>query len=101
MSFIRPLLEYGDIIWDNCTNQQKSDTEYVQDEAARTVKGATKYCNVNSMLAELKWDSLTDRRRKHKLIALYQMDHSLSLSEISNRPPTHTTTNTVQPKNCK
>ena len=78
MSFIRPLLEYGDIIWDNCTNQQKSDTAYVQNEAARTVTGATKYCNVNSMLAELKWDFLTDIRRKHKLIALYKMNHPLS-----------------------
>jgi len=64
--FIRPLLEYDDIIWDNCTNQQKSNIEYMQDETARIVTGATKYCYVNSMLAELKWDSLTDRRRKHK-----------------------------------
>ena len=38
----------------------------MQDETARIVTGATKYCYVNSMLAELKWDSLTDRRRKHK-----------------------------------
>ena len=52
MSFIRPRLEYGDIICDNCTNQQKSDIESVQNEAARIVTGATKYCNVNSMLAE-------------------------------------------------
>ena len=80
MSFIRPLLEYGDIIWDNCSNHQKSDTAYVQNEAARTVTCATKYCNDNSMLAELQWDFLTDIRRKHKLIALYQMNHSLSLS---------------------
>jgi len=28
------------------------------------------------MLAELKWDSLTDRRRKHKLIAVYKMNYS-------------------------
>ena len=33
------------------------------------------------MLAELKWDSLTDRRRKHKLIALY-MNHPLSLKHL-------------------
>ena len=44
----------------------------MQDETARIVTGATKYCNVNPKLAELKWDSLTDRRRKHKLIALYK-----------------------------
>jgi len=74
MSFIPTLLEYGDIIWDNCTNQQNSDIESVQNEAARIVTGATKYCNVNSMLAELKWDSLKDRRRKHKRITLYKMN---------------------------
>ena len=78
MSFIRPIIEYGVIIWNNYTNQQTSDIESVQNETARTVTGATKYCNVNSMLAELKWDSLTDRRRKHKPIALYKMNHSLS-----------------------
>jgi len=88
MSFIRPLLEYGDIIWDNCTNQQKSNIESVQNEAARIVTGATKYCNVNSMLAELKWDSLTDRRRKHKLIALYKMNHSLSPKYLIDLLPT-------------
>ena len=57
MSFIRPLLEYGDILWDNCTNQQKSDIESVQNEAARIVSGATKYCNIQSMLAKLKWET--------------------------------------------
>ena len=88
MSFIRPPLEYGDIIWHNCTNQQNSDIESVQNEAARIVTGATKYCNVNSMLAELKWYSLTDRLRKHKLIALYKMNHSLSPKYLIDLLPT-------------
>ena len=60
----------------------------MQDETARIVTGATKYCNVNSVLAELKWDSLTDRRRKYKLIALYKMTHSLSLNYIIDILPT-------------
>ena len=68
MSFFRPLLKYGTIISANCTNQQKSDIEFVQNEHASIVTGATEYCQVDSMLAELKWDSLTDRRRKHKLM---------------------------------
>ena len=84
MSFIPTLLKYGDIIWDNCTNQQNSDIESVQNEAARIVTGATKYCNVNSMLAEIKWDSLSDRRRKHKLVALYKMNHALSPKYLIN-----------------
>ena len=85
-SFIRPLLEYGDIIWDNCTNQQRSDIEW--NEAARIVTYATIYCNVNEMLAELKWDSLTDRRRKHKLNALYKVNHSLSPKYLIDLLPT-------------
>ena len=26
-SFIRPILEYGDVVWDNCTQQEKQDIE--------------------------------------------------------------------------
>ena len=40
-SFIRPLLEYGDITFDNCTQTLKDKLESIQLEAARIVKGAT------------------------------------------------------------
>ena len=41
-SFIRPLLEYGEITFDNCTQILKDDLESIQLEAARIVTGATK-----------------------------------------------------------
>ena len=40
-AFIRPLLEYGDVIWDNCTEYEKKDLDKIQSEAARIAKGAT------------------------------------------------------------
>ena len=40
--FIRPLLEYGDIIWDNFTQYQKRELDKIQNEAARIATGATK-----------------------------------------------------------
>ena len=89
MSFIRPLLEYGDILWDNCTIQQKSDIDSVQNEAVRIVSGATKYCNIQSMLAELKWETLADRRKKHKLITLYKMNHTISPHYLIDLLPAH------------
>jgi len=52
----------------------------VQNEAARIVSGATKYCNIQSMLAELKWETLAERRKKQKLITLYKMNHAISPS---------------------
>ena len=35
ITFIRPILEYADIIWDNCTQQEKNYLEKIQLEAAR------------------------------------------------------------------
>ena len=41
-SFVRPLLEYADIIWDKCYNFEKESIKKVQYEAGRIVTGATK-----------------------------------------------------------
>ena len=32
---IRPVLEYGDVIWDNCAQYEKNEIEKIQLEAAR------------------------------------------------------------------
>ena len=39
ISFIRPLLEYVDIVWDNCNQTEAYELEKIQHEAARIVKG--------------------------------------------------------------
>ena len=41
IALIRPLLEYGDSIWDNCTQAEKNELEKIQNEAARIATGAT------------------------------------------------------------
>ena len=41
ISFIRPLMEYGDIVWDNITDYLKQSLESLQLEPARIVTGAT------------------------------------------------------------
>ena len=35
LSFIRPVLEYADVLWDNCTQQEKQELEKIPIEAAR------------------------------------------------------------------
>ena len=73
-SFIRPTLEYADIVWDNCTQQQEQDIEKIQIEAARIVTGATKLISLNKLYVETGWELLKDRRRKHRLILFYKMN---------------------------
>ena len=87
LNFIRPLLEYGDVVWDNCTAELKNDIESVQNEAARIVSVATKLCNIHTLLADLRWDTLACRRRKHRLTLLYKMKHGLTPNYLTHMIP--------------
>ena len=40
-AYIRPLLEYGDVVWDNCILESKKLIDAVHVEAARIVTGGT------------------------------------------------------------
>ena len=90
VTFIRPLLEYSDVLWDNCTAEQSNDIESIQIEAARIVTGATKLCSIAKLYNDVKWETLSNRRRKHKLILFYKMKHNISpsyLTELIPIPP--------------
>ncbi|XP_053389817.1 uncharacterized protein LOC123543435 [Mercenaria mercenaria] len=65
--------EYGDIIFDNCTVQEKDLLEKVQYEAARIVTGATKLVSLQKLMNEVGWESLGSRRQKHKTILFGNM----------------------------
>ena len=62
-SFIRPLLEYADIVWDNCTQYEVNDLEKIQNEAARIVSGTTRLVSINSLSLETGLQSLSSRRK--------------------------------------
>ena len=42
VSYVRPILEYSSIVWDGCSEQDKTALERLQNEAARIVTGLTK-----------------------------------------------------------
>ena len=73
LSYIRPVLEYADVIWNNCTQYESNELEKNQNEAARIVTGTTKLVSNNSLLSETGWETLSSRRNKHKLTLLYKI----------------------------
>ena len=83
-TFIRPILEYADVIWDNCTQYEKQELEKIQNEAARIATGTTKLVSLNVLYKEIGWDSLEKRRTDHKLILLYKMQTNMTPSYLSN-----------------
>ena len=82
-TFIRLLLEYGDIIWDNCTKQEKTELDKIRNEAARIATGATELVSVYALYKEIGWETLEKRRNNHKLTLVLQNDE-LSYSFISH-----------------
>ena len=86
-SFIRPILEYGDTIWDNCTQYEKAELDKIQDEAARIVTGCTKLVSIRNWYEETKWESLEERRKKHKLTLFYKMVNNFTPSYLSSLVP--------------
>ena len=86
-AFIRPLLEYSDSVWDNCSNECKSQLESIHNEAARIVSGAAKLCSIQKLLAELGWETLQKRRSKHKLVTFYKIINGLTPSYLFDLLP--------------
>jgi hypothetical protein len=78
-SFIRPILEYGDVIWDiNKENDHTLDPiEKTNLNAARLVSGATARCNRAKLYEETKFETMKDRRKNHRLTMLYKMVYQL------------------------
>ena len=52
IAYIRPLLEYSDVVWDNCSLESKKLLDAVHVEAARIVTGATKLCSIERLFME-------------------------------------------------
>ena len=86
-SFVRPILEYTDIIWDNSTILLVHKIESVQIEAARIVTGGTKLTSVDSLYKETGWQRLTERREIHRLTYFYKMANDLTPPYLSNILP--------------
>ncbi len=74
-SFIRSILEYGDIIYDNCNQSDKDNLESVQLEAARLVTGAKRCTSHANLYRELGWQTLHQRRHCKKLTKMYDIVH--------------------------
>ncbi|XP_060556211.1 uncharacterized protein LOC132716894 [Ruditapes philippinarum] len=86
-SFIRPILEYADVIWNNCSMAEKDMFDKFQNECARIVSGATKLVSLDKIQQEVNWSSLKERRRVQRLIMFYKMINGLAPEYLTNLVP--------------
>lgn len=80
-------MEYSDSVWDNTSTEAKKQLESVHNEAARIITGATKLCSIDKLLSDLGWESLQERRNKHKLVIFYKILNGLTPEYLLNIVP--------------
>ena len=97
-SFIRPNLEYGCHIWDNCDKGDKKKKDF-QLSIARTVTGARKGTSHELISNELNWPSLTDRREGVQLRNFLKIMNNEMLQYVVSLIPETFGTNRPQSRN--
>ena len=81
ISFIRPLLEYASVIYDNCSTHMSDMLENVQRQAAITITGAYNNTNHGRLLKETGLSLLAKRRKFAKVILINKI--------IKDKTPTY------------
>ena len=77
-TLVRPQMEYASIIWDPYTANNISNLEMVQRRAARFVTGDYhRTSSVSTMLHQLQWQTLQERRAVNKVIMMYRIVNNL------------------------
>ena len=77
-SLVRPLLEYVSTVWDPHTTENVNKIEMIQRRAARYVTNQyERTASVTSMLQQLDWRSLENRRTDARLCLFYKIVNNL------------------------
>ena len=84
---VRPILEYGSVVWDNCDDDSKSLIDKVQDDAARIVTGAIKGTSHDLLHQEVGWEDLSSRRNRQKVLLFYKMVHGQAPEYLCDMVP--------------
>ena len=61
-TMIRPILEYGSVIFDNCSTSDNLKLESCQRSAALICTGAMRQTETKLLLEQLGWETLKNRR---------------------------------------
>ena len=86
---IRPIIENGNFIYDNCYKYLSNRLEQLQMKAARICTGAMRQTSADKILTGVGWERLECRRKFHKLIMFFKMTNNIAPPYLTSIcPPT-------------
>ena len=72
-SYVRPVLEYGNLLWSNCSIQESNLLENVQLEALRIITGMRRGTPHDKLYLESNIEPLQKRRKTQKLLLMFKI----------------------------
>ena len=86
-SFIRPSLEYGSIVWCNCTDEEEEKLELLQKRAAKLITGGIIRTNTERLYAELGIETLKVRRERNIALFMHKIIYENAPIYLLERKP--------------
>jgi hypothetical protein len=94
-ALVRPKLEFCSSIWDPFHQDQKDRLEAVQRRAARFVtRNYKRDSSVSTMIQQLKWQTLEERRAVSRLTFMYKSLHKINAVNLDHLKTTTSTRRT-------
>ena len=83
-SFIRPLLEYGGIVWDGCGEQNKLNLKMFSMRLVALCVGAIKGTVRDHVYGELDWELLSSRCYRRRMMTFHSILYSYCPQHLLN-----------------
>ena len=87
--YVRPHLDYGDVIYHNQRDDLMKLIEQVHYKAALIVSGCWQGTSREKLYDELGWESLTEIRWARRLSTFYKITNGLARSYLYDHIPDH------------
>jgi hypothetical protein len=84
---IRPILEYGAAVIDNCSLNDSLKLESCQRYASLVCTGAMRRTETSKLMHELRWESLSSRRKYFKMLHFFKINSKFSPQYLINSMP--------------
>ena len=86
-TFIRPGLEYGSIVFCNCTDTEDEVLESVQKRAFKIITGGIVRAPINTLYDEIGMETLKVRRGRNVLLFFFKKIHNMVPSYLQELKP--------------
>ena len=86
-SFVLPTMEYGNIVWGGTFETDLNKLNKIHIDAMRLVSGATARCNIDKLLTETNWQSLSTRHSNAVATMVFKIKHHQTPIYLENLLP--------------